>query len=1597
MADIDVIHEIEKYYNFKLNKVKFDNLSKENIIRDKRNEGTHNYSINENDEVDGICLDLLQMPLPTKLLESLNNIKYLSLRNSFNRKHLSLSSFPKLEILDLSNNKLADISFLSKIIGLTNINLSQNILKDISILSELQNLTSLNLSYNNLNNLDSLKKIPKLISLDLSYNQLDDITFLGELKNIELLNLRETSKRKIKLEDFSELTISKNIKDYSALKYLRKLTSLDLSKIYDINDEDNINDFSFLEDFKDLQELKLDENYLQDVSYLRNLKKLISLSLKKNLINDISFVRELKNLASINLSGNLISDISPLSELSYLSNLNLSNNKIRGFGQFLFIRKIKSLIVTVGNNPFVVENDITLKENNHYNEIVKRLLSFKAPYISILEIEINHELSLLPNGNRYDSAVFYKNEYCYNVNENDDVVELNLKDANLKNLKVLRKLKKVTHLNLGANQIVSIKPLSEMLQLEFLDLSTNHIKDISIVNNFKELRQLYLDNNEIEELPLLELPQLKELWLYSNNISNIENLMFLTNLSSLNISNNKISDIKLLNKFQNIIDLYLNSNLISNISPLQNHVFRNLDLSDNQIIDISPLSNIEINDELNLQQNSIIDISSLYRSIKSNTIYQTRVNENPLKYPPVEVAEKGDSAIVDWFDKSLSIANELIQITIKQKSPVLDLGNCGLTDLSMLPALFECTSITELILSNQYACYNKENEEWDRIDSEKRFYPNNIINIPNEIKKLTKLTKFIVGGDWKENDSWNRFRINDIANLYELTNLQHLNISNNEVIEISDLKKLISLKSLHANNNCIKEIGTLGKFETLEELFISNNRLTSVDFLKDLSNIKSIDLHSNLITDLSPIKAIIDKIDIVDHKWKTDTICVTDNPLVNPPMDYVKRGKEAVINIINENAKGPTFENNDIKLILVGNSEAGKSTLAKYLKDGRVNTKKLPFTLWLDEINTTIAGKSVRILDFGGHDYYHDTHQIFFGNNVVYLLLWETETNKLAYRESLQLNGENKPITNKFQDYPLKYWLESIKFFIKKKEAKISIKVEKKETIDSYKSFVLLIQNKVDRYNKIEFLNNEEDKDKYPFIFDFVNLDIYTKRNLKHFKSLLDEMLLNIPIIKEIYPIDYQIVKESFDYYTGSFVLSFEEFMIYCSNILKKEIDNTQTKGILYYLDNIGVVLICLKSESELLESEIESVFVKTSELSKKFIAIFSELGLKKGIFDASYARSKLGEDPIEILKLMKAYKLIFELRDNDNNVMYIAPLYLPKEPTKLVKIFTNSKAVIPLRRFEYKSFIHKNIILNIFSKYGELGLIDKLNDNSYYWKDGLIIKEPISGQIVLLTFNIGDENCNACIDVSLTKKENYSNEFVEEIISTIRELNNGYEIEEMVTLDGIDFVSLELLEKNVADKKHFFSERRMDEIIRKKDVKQNKSISLKDYRKFLKNGLNMKKIFISYSKFDEDYKEELEDHFITLKDDGLIETFNCKQIDLGENSLEVIQKELEDCDYMIALVSIKYLNTEYIRKFEIAKAKELGKKIIPIIIKPCDWENSIIKDFHASLRGTNISLHKDLFLLDKIKETSDIERQAHWTKIIKEFREKLFKVDSDN
>lgn len=120
-------------------------------------------------------------------------------------------------------------------------------------------------------------------------------------------------------------------------------------------------------------------------------------------------------------------------------------------------------------------------------------------------------------------------------------------------------------------------------------------------------------------------------------------------------------------------------------------------------------------------------------------------------------------------------------------------------------------------------------------------------------------------------------KISDINELRGLNNLYYLNLSNNEITDISELKYFTYLRTLLLNSNEIVDIGSIQGLISLQQLSLKNNRINSINALRGLTNLNLLYLGQNEILDYSPTKLYYDKIlnkdfDLIDS---TDENVVT--------------------------------------------------------------------------------------------------------------------------------------------------------------------------------------------------------------------------------------------------------------------------------------------------------------------------------------------------------------------------------------------------------------------------------------------------------------------------------------------------------------------------------------------------------------------------------------------------------------------------------------------------------------------------------------------------------------------------------------------------
>ncbi|MRX68593.1 Leucine Rich repeat-containing protein [Flavobacterium resistens] len=694
-----------------------------------------------------------------------------------------------------------------------------------------------------------------------------------------------------------------------------------------------------------------------------------------------------------------------------------------------------------------------------------------------------------------------------------------------------------------------------------------------------------------------------------------------------------------------------------------------------------------------------------------------------------------------------------------------------------------------------------------------------------------------------------------------MTNLEYLNLSNNIIQKIPNLN-LQHLKFLYLNNNKIDSISLKGKLHSLAELYLSNNLIKSLVFFKkvELPAISTLDIHGNLIKDLEPLKEIILNLNITNSKWQKNTVNIAKNSLQKPPIEIVNIGKNAVLNYFEEISEGKNYINKEVKVILVGNSEVGKTTLAKYLDDEKDLDKEHNSTHWLEE--RRISSKNlleklnqrctINLFDFGGHDYFHDTHHLFFSSNTIYILLWDEKSNCLNQRTIMQKTSKGIEKEVEFQDFPLKYWLESIKYYIKEDNSEIFD--FKEESSSEFNSDVLIVQNKVFKQEDLIFLNNQKLKESYPFIYDIIGVSIKEKRKIDYFDVILLEMLNKTSIIGVKLPDFYGKVKDAIKNYDKDPIITFKEFSIFCNSLKDVKITLEQSKFLANYLNQVGVLMYYPNSDQK------DIIYINKKWVIDKVYKILEDLYEKGGEFNEEYLDEVFPhilsiEQKYSILKLMMDFKIIFK---NPYNDLFIAPLYLPEKPIQSVEMFIDNN-IKPYRKFLYKGYIHKNVILHIFQEYGELVISEKKGSNIYYyyWKNGLVIKDPITNEIIKILFNLGDEVGNASIDLY---KVNNSNDtpFVFQLINKINQINIKYDVDEMITIDGSNYLPLNVIHENENNGNWTF-------------FYDNKYYKLTNFKKFLKKPTVMKKIFLSYSKQDLGLVNKFIEHLASLQLDGKV------------------------------------------------------------------------------------------------------------------------------
>lgn len=211
------------------------------------------------------------------------------------------------------------------------------------------------------------------------------------------------------------------------------------------------------------------------------------------------------------------------------------------------------------------------------------------------------------------------------------------------------------------------------------------------------------------------------------------------------------------------------------------------------------------------------------------------------------------------FDKKVTDISELSRLKNLTKL------NLGFNHISSISALKGLTKLQELIINNNYIM---------SLSPLKGFIQLKVLNLAGnqvaklaDLKGLVQLEKLILAHNnftditalkglskLKELSIAGNIIKNKTNPLKGLVNLEALDVSGSDIIDLDFLQKLVKLKDLNLSFNSIIDLPPLALLTKLEKLNLKGNgTLNSISPLMGLTNLREVDLSKNLITDINPL------------------------------------------------------------------------------------------------------------------------------------------------------------------------------------------------------------------------------------------------------------------------------------------------------------------------------------------------------------------------------------------------------------------------------------------------------------------------------------------------------------------------------------------------------------------------------------------------------------------------------------------------------------------------------------------------------------------------------------------------------------------------
>ena len=744
-------------------------------------------------------------------------------------------------------------------------------------------------------------------------------------------------------------------------------------------------------------------------------------------------------------------------------------------------------------------------------------------------------------------------------------------------------------------------------------------------------------------------------------------------------------------------------------------------------------------------------------------------------------------------------------------------------------------------------------------------------------------------------------------------NAAFLDLSGLGLTELPEsIGQLTSLIVLDLGGNLLTDLpASFGRLTKLVSLYLHDNRMVKLpEVIGQLTQLKDLDLGENQLTELPESLRDLTSLEKL-FLHGNDALGLPAEVLGSYWGEESQTAEPARILEYYFRVRGDRRPLNEAKLILVGRGAVGKTSLVNRLIHNRFDkdekkTEGINITEWPLQLNDKEQVR-LNVWDFGGQEIMHATHQFFLTQRSLYLLV---------------LNGREGG-----EDADADYWLKLIESF-------------------GGESPVIVVLNK---FKEHPFdLNRRGLQQKYVSIRDprnFIETDCEEGIGIEELRAAITRETDGLQDLRASFPASWFAIKEHLAEMKERNYLSFEEYRVLCARLGEK--DKEAQESLAGFLHRLGIALN-YNDDPRLQDTHVLNPHWVTNGIYKILNA--EKLERQKGEIGLSDLGGILDEDEYPrgmhrfVFDLMKKFELCFSFPDDDSR--YLIPELLDKQQPEEAAEFRPGECL----NFEYH---YTGLPEGLLPRF--IVRTHALSEGLQRWRTGAIL--AFEGCRALVKGDVQDKRVFINVAGPASNRRRLLAVIRADFERIHRDIRN-LQPQEMVPAPEfpevlVPYEKLLAMERDGFKKTPELVKGRMVEL----DVRELlNGVDLEGTRRESRREMELRRetvrLFISYSHRDEKLREELQTHLKLLHRQGVIDAWDDRRIDPGDEWKKRIDDNLERADIILLLVSADFMASDYCFEKEMERAVERHAKgearVIPVIARDVSWRTAPFSDLQA-------------------------------------------------